>query len=219
MPLLPFRTGNTWLSDDLLIVLDRLFNIGCGLRFLKRETFQLQWNLDYSHGFDDEELERQLGSLCDQGLLLRDDEDRAYGAIYRMLPKGGALWSEERRPVWERYCQCRWTSTMRGREVLTVVAVSARIRDDILRVYPRSPTRTRTKVLTEYPYFLGWLPFDRLYLGAAICDAEMPSPEGSAEEFAAYSKRISDNYARLDAERTWWDDVADLQRFITPGSG
>jgi hypothetical protein len=106
----PYRTGTTWLTDDQLVLLDVLFNGGTWLRLLGREHFLEQWNLGYAHGLDDATLECNIRWLWEHGVVERErDGEHTW---FRMTPDGGDLWSRERRPVWERYCMERYTTTL-----------------------------------------------------------------------------------------------------------
>src|SRR5436190_20042369 len=127
---LPFRTCKTWLTDDQLILLDVLFRGGTSFRLLRRDGFLEQWNDGYAHRLDDPELRCNLRWLCEHGVL--EAEGNGDEAVYRMAAAGGEMWSQERCPVWDRYCTECYRTTSRGRTMLTVYAVSSRIRDEVL---------------------------------------------------------------------------------------
>jgi hypothetical protein len=208
MQKLPFRTNTTWLSDDDLILLDVLFDCGVMFRHLRRDNFQLQWNLGYAHSLDDDQLRCRLRWLIDHCVLDTDrHENRNY---FRMTANGGQLWSQERCPIWDRFCTERYKITLRNRTMMSVVAVSPQIRDDFLRLWPMYPARLRTATIADYG-LVPWLPFPELHVGIATYDEQS---EWTPEEYAVYLDGSREYQAVLQRERSWWRFVSELQRFI-----
>lgn len=208
---LPYRTNATWLTDDDLILLDVLFDGGATFRLLRRSVFRDQWNLGYSHRLNDDELHRRLAWLCERGVLETTvDTD---GTFFDLTAAGGKLWSEERCPVWERYCAVQRTTELpsKGRTVLAAIAVSPQILDEFLRLVPRCRVRRRTAIVPGDGY-LPWLRFPRLYLGIVAYS------EWTPEEYSDRDQRYLEHRTRLELERSWWGDIKELQRF-TPGGG
>jgi hypothetical protein len=96
-----FRTGVSGLSDNELMVLDHLFP-GCwfGLKGFYEEDFSFHANLPFSHGFSDRKVRALLADWADRGWLAYDEELPAYA----LTPTGGAVWEQERLPLWDRFC-------------------------------------------------------------------------------------------------------------------
>ena len=157
----PFRTNKTWLTDDQLILLDVLFDGAAAFRLLRGKAFRGQWNLGYSHTLDDDQLQCNLRWLCEHGVL--DEERFRDETVFRMTAAGGAFWSQERCPVWKRYCtQQHYTTTLRNRTMITVLAVSAQVRDDFLALWPLNPARRRTATIADHG-LIEWHPFGQLF--------------------------------------------------------
>jgi len=208
MTALPYRTGLSSLSDGELIILDCLFDCRCEFRLLCNSHFKPQWNLPYSHNLDDEALRTTLASLCERGILA---SEKARGRIvFGMTPAGGEIWSSERRPNWDRFCTERYAETIRGRTMMTVIAVSPTIRDDFLHYWPIYPARRKTATIADFG-LVPWRPFERLHIGIA-CYAE--KREWTPEESAVDTELQAKHRATLAVNRSWWRFVGELQRFI-----
>ncbi|MBN9517581.1 hypothetical protein J0H58_03530 [bacterium] len=205
----PYRTGATQLSDDQLILLDALFDLGAGVDLLRRGVFEVQWNFGYGHTLDDAALARNLLWLCGHGVLAAEGDGGR--ACYRMTPGGGELWSQERCPVWDRYCDHSSRTTPRGRTLMSVVAGAPAVRDHILDLWPESPPlRRRTAVFAEYR-LVGWRPPAPGYVG--LVTYEEPH-QWTADEYLVWAERQRERRARLERERSWWRTVPELQRFV-----
>jgi hypothetical protein len=200
MSSLPFRTRTTSLSDGELILLDVLFDSGSTYRLLRRSRWHGQFNLSYDHGFDDAELRHRLRSLCDQGILEWERSHNQY--CFRMTPLGGDLWSQERCPVWNRYCCERYREDSRGRTHMLVLAASPEIRDDFLNIWPMSPARRRTATF-EDSGLIYWRPFAKIYAGVAFY-----------LEDDDRRRRLHEHWKDIEPRRTWWRFVKELQRFV-----
>lgn len=202
---LPFRTGTTWLGDEELILLDVLFDGGAPFRLLRRDVFRDQWNLRYSHNLSDDELRCHLRWFCEHGVL--ETEVDLGQTVYWMTPAGGELWSSERCAVWDRYCAVRHTTTTsKGRSLVSVVAVSPRIRDDFLRLESKHRARRRVATIADYG-LLRWHPFSQLHFGIVTDTEWIP------EECSDYEAQWREFRTRLNSERSWWGSVKELQRF------
>jgi hypothetical protein len=206
---LPFRANRTWLIDDDLILLDVLFDGPAPMRLLRRDTYRAQWNLGYSHGLNDADLEGRVTQLGEQGVL---KAEFCYGETFvRMTAAGGELWSHERCPEWERYCTERYHTTLKGRTLVTVVAVSPQILDDFLRIWPMCPARRRTATIRNYN-LISWRTFPRLHVGTATYNEEC---EPDSEQEMIGTEWYRERQRRLLEERSWWRCVSELQRFIS----
>lgn len=204
----PYRTGTTWLTDDQLVLLDVLFNGGTSLPFLDRDVFVEQWNLGYTHNLDDGQLECNIRWLCEHGVL--EPFRGEHSTCFRMTRDGGELWSRERCPVWERYCTERYKTTSRGRGQMTVLAVSAEVRDHFLALWPEYPARRKTAVIADRP-LIGWHPFAQVYVGVATYEERY---EWTPAEYLVWAEQHRLHRATLERERSWWRVVPELQRFV-----
>lgn len=208
---IPYRTNASSLSDSELILLDVLFDCYCEFQFLRDSIFKPQWNLSYSHGLTDSQLRQSLIALCQSGILSTRVEDRC--ELFAMTPAGGEVWSSERCPDWERFCMERYSTTSRNRTMMTVVAVSAAIRDDFLSFWPMFPSRYRTTVVSDFG-LVPWKTFGRLHVGVATYNEPH---EWTMAEFADYTELVRQHQKVLDANRSWWRFIGELQRFLVQG--
>jgi hypothetical protein len=210
----PFRTNSTWLDDADLILLDAMLDRGTSFRLLRSVVFRPQWNLGYSHDLTDEQLRTRLRNLVDRGVLMAEHPPR--GTVLRMTPEGGGLWSQERCPIWERFCCERYSETTSGRELMSVVAVSPQIRDDFLRLWPECLTRdsvrrraTSIHNIKNYE-LLNWKSFECYHVGLATYRVQR---EWTPGEFKVHRALYQEHLNRLEEERSWWRTVPELQRF------
>lgn len=206
----PYRTGETWLTDDQLVLLDVLFDGGACLSLLRDEDFSERWNLGYGHALDDVALECNIRWLCERGILALDGN--AEHVSIRMTPEGGALWSRERCSVWDRYCTSRYETVSRGRTLMTVRAVSREVRDQFLTLWPASPARRKTTVIFDDP-LIAWQPFSPVYAGLATYD-ERDDEDCSPEQSVRQAEQRLRHWVKLEQARSWWRSVPELQRFV-----
>jgi len=208
---LPHRTNATSLSNDELVLLDVVFSGDVSFELLRRDAFHLQWNLGYAHDLSDIELREQLRRLCERHILATEDYPDC--TRYSMTPIGGDLWSQERCPVWDRYCIQRNTTTRHDNTRTTVVAVSPEVRDHFLALCPGVPLRQRT-VTIPGNRLLSWRLFPQLYAGLATYYED---PEWTFEEYLTHREPPGQS-AMVERERSWWETVRDLQKFL-PNAG
>ncbi|EDL56290.1 MULTISPECIES: hypothetical protein [Gimesia] len=212
MQKLPYRTDSTCLSDNDLILLDVLFDCDVRFQYLRQEVFCEQWNLGYSHDFDDDQLQDRLKWLCKRGVLeVGGNRNQPY---FRITLKGDELWSEERCPIWDRFCTERYKTTSQKRTMMTVFAVSPQIRDDFLRLWPMYPARRRTATIADFG-LVHRRSFPQLYVGVATYKEQY---EWTPEEYFVYCKLDQEYRERLESERSWWRYVPELQKFILNGA-
>jgi hypothetical protein len=205
---LPYRTRRTWLTDDQLILLDVLFSRGTFFTYLRREGFSAQWNLGYSHSLGDDALRCNLRWLCEHGTLAAQaDGDQT---VFRMTPAGGDLWSQERCPIWDRYCIECYRTTSRGRTMMTVYAVSPRVRDEFLALWPLYPARHPTVTIPDRG-LIAWHPFGQLHAGVATYHEPL---QWTLEEHRAWLERYREHESMLERRQSWWRYVEELQRFV-----
>jgi hypothetical protein len=205
---LPYRTNSTWLSDDHLILLDAIFDHGAWEADLTQAAIGSLCNLPYSHNFSDDQLQQQLAELSGQHVITRHMNE--HGPTVRITANGGDLWCRERTPIWDRFCTERYKTTLRGQTLMSVIAVSAEVRDTFLEIWPMYPARRRRTVIRDFG-LIKWHPFTQLHVGLATYD----EPNSwSGDEYISHRKASSEHQALLRRERTWWRNVKELQRFM-----
>lgn len=195
---LPFRTGETWLTDGQLVLLDVMFE-GFRISFplLKSDHFSEQWNVNYSHDFSDEELLCNLHWLCEHGVIEMNMEENQ--SLFEITRAGGDLWSKERRPLWDRYCTARWKEGYTGRVFMSVIATSPGIRDDYLRLHQMESVGCRRASISDYGV-IPWRRFPQLYVAVTRFDEQR--------------RLCPEAYARLKSDCSWWTNTSNMQRFL-----
>ena len=200
MPISLFRTHRTWLTEDQLLLLDVVFRYGTEFSLLRRTGFREQWNCQ-PHKLDNDQLRCNLRWLCEHGVLTAEREERK--TWFRMTASGGELWSQERCPVWERFCWETYKTTSRDRTLMSVVAVSSQVRDEFLALRSPDLARRRTFNLAGNHCLLGWRLFRPLFVGLATYE----------EDCLAWLE-TRQQIEQIESQRTWWRSVYELQRFI-----
>jgi hypothetical protein len=205
----PYRTGETWLSDDQLVLLDALFKgYKTAVRLLRRSSFNAQWALGYAHELDDTALKSNIRLLCEHGVLaIKHDCDETR---LQITCEGGELWSRERCPVWERYCTDRYKTTLRGRTLMSVRAISPQMRDEFLDLCPQRPARCKTAVLGSCT-LIHWRPATPIYVGVATYEEPC---EWTPEEFTEWAEQERQHLTTVEQNRSWWRTIRELQRFV-----
>ena len=132
-----FRTGASGLSDDELMLLDGFFP-GWQLNgnYLDTENFSEYMNLDFTHSMTSDALKSLLARWVEIGWLDHEEEKGRYNLSLTLL--GGAVWEQERLPVWNRFLQ---TSEWRlpGDSPLAYLTISSPASNTI-RAYLRTAT-------------------------------------------------------------------------------
>ena len=206
MPIEKYRTHTTGLSDDELLILDVMFDSYVTWPMLRRRHFTNQFNAE-SHSLDDEHLVETLRRFVREDVIAPIEHTFRGHRYIGLTPAGGGLWSRERCPVWECYAMSRIRESTTDRELLTVRAATAQIRDDYLRLVPDGPARRRTAVIKD-DSLIYWRAFGMIHVGLATY---VPKTRWTPEE---YQSQLA-HRARCEAERTWWHTVAQMQRFMT----
>lgn len=207
MTQLPFRSHKSDLLDSELVLLDVLFNGDCQFRLLRNEVFRAQWSFPFSHGLDDDALRATLRSMCERGLL---GVHRETGPVrFHMTRLGFDAWSDERCPIWERFCTWHTRDRSNGRTRITVVAVSPEVRNDFIRYWPPYPARRRIKAIADYG-LVAFRVFDTLHVGFAWFIEPQPS---TCNDLDAFTQNYKRNLSRIREHRSWWGTVPQLQRF------
>ncbi len=194
-----YRTNTAWLSDDQLLLLDALFDTGTSLSMLHRDGSLKQFNFGYTHSLDDAALEGNIIQLCEQRVLESQCDQNS--TWYKMTGTGGELWSQERCPVWEKYCTERYKTTLCGRTQLSVVVASPEVRDHFLSQWPETSARRKKAVIADRPPLIEWRSFEQVYVGVATYDQHCPHSS-------------TDHWTMLERERSWWRSVSELQKFV-----
>jgi len=200
----PYRTGRTWLSDDQLVLLDVMFDCGVCIEALRRDTFQQDFNLQYGHGLDDAALTCNLRWLCEHGVLSTERR-----RVFHMTPAGGKLWSEERCPVWERYCDISNRPTHRDRKLMRVLAQTASVRDHALTLL--APRRAHRRVTVVDAALPPWRARAQFHVGIALYEEPR---RWTPAEYHVWAAEKQERQAVLEREQSWWSNVWGLQRFI-----
>lgn len=104
---LPPRTNLTSLTNDELLLFDFLFDCSTPRKFLYRRNYSESMNCLYNHSLSDREVDDTMVRMESEGLVESHCRDVRYGISYSLLPAGGELWEQERKPVWDRYCSGR----------------------------------------------------------------------------------------------------------------
>ena len=202
-----FRTHTSDLSDDELRLLDVLFRGAGPLSSLRRANFADTWNQPY-HQLDDDELVRNVVSLCDRGVLSTElHHEQTY---VRFTERGAKLWSDERHPLWDRYAFDRYGMTASGKQYATVVTTTPATRDDILRLggvcgnWQLNDSRLRKFEIRRHT-LIPWRTFPRLFV-AIVVDLK--------DEYAFGSEQWRQWSAVFEDRRSWWRDVFELQKFL-----
>src|SRR5262249_38621605 len=165
-------------------------------------------DLGYAHSLDDGELRCHLRWLCEHGILEAErDGDQT---VFRMTAAGGELWSQERCPVWDRYCIECYRTTSRGRTMMTVYAVTPHVRDEFLALWPLYPARHRTARIADHG-LIGWHPFGQLFVGVATYEEQR---RWTFKEYADWFASYCHHQAVLERERGWWRCVPELHRLV-----
>ncbi len=205
---LPHRTGTTWLTDAQLVLLDEMFSVHVPFRLLREETFRPQFNVPYSHGFNDAELEAQLRALCNRGVLGSKTRDDSM-TTYTLSQAGGALWSEERAPIWSRYVSTRHGRTHSGLDQFRVVGEVREVVEQFVDYAVRTPLKIREIRLHDCG-LLPWRSFPSVF---ALFVTYAEKRKWGPTELEEYSEEHERRRGCL-SDRTWWQKVGQLQKFI-----
>lgn len=213
MKTIPFRTNETKLADNELLLLDVMFNLAVVPPMLRQCNFQHQFKLP-PHSIDDASLKLTLSRFTDDGIIQAIDDWFFRGHQYISLTQHGAeLWSSERCPVWEQHCSTRQTGSIPEKSFMSIQAVTPEIRDDFLRIRFQDPIRIkRTTICGDG--MLWWKSFDRLHVGLACFDEHHGIPP---EQLGQWAESQREHMMMIEQERTWWQSARELQKF-TPNS-
>jgi hypothetical protein len=195
-----YRTNTTSLSGDELLILDVMFDSCAAYVQLRQCNFIAQHNVP-PHSLDDAALKSTLQRLLHEKII-EPTGGEFHGHPYLALTKhGGALWSAERCPVWQRYCYDRYRAVIRGRQIMSVAAVSADTCDDFVRVWSRSLARYKKYAIRDTG-LIPWHPFGTIHALVASYDEEQDCTCDVSS-----------------SARTWWRKVDELQKFIGAKDG
>lgn len=201
---LPKRTATTGLSDDVLLLLDFLFDKWSSIQSLQRDVFPFHHNCSYSHSLDDDELQECIKRLMREGIL----QARVAGGsrscdVWTLTELGGHLWEKERLPDWTRFLgDSLWQDDERN-WTLEVRAPSLTLAQDFVRTATRCNlwgdqlrTPWRQDLIDDHAW-IAWRTFPRVH----VLTVQVQPHCGSAD------------WRLYNEERTWWRTMAELQRF------
>jgi hypothetical protein len=194
-----YRTGETSLTDDELLLLDVLFDKNITKSFLYRENFAVRLNAR-AHELFDEEVDTTIDRFCDLGYLVPRESFKPEVPAYEMTGLGGSLWEAERLPQWEHYGSDRYVESRSGKEILLFVSPSDATCRFFMGHWRRCPERLRFWSIKSYE-LLSWRSFPRLYVGSAFYSQDAWHRDQAERE-------------SLESHRTWWRCVRELQRFL-----
>jgi hypothetical protein len=198
--LLPFRTRQTPLTDDDLVILDVVCLYSVLPTMLRKATFNATWAFGYCHSLDNSSLTFALNRLRQTRSI---ESKRTSGDIRLAATQyGGELWTSERSPDWLRYVQIRFSTGPGGREQVTAISPGDDTPDmcvDFLAagglgVDDREPVRA-----IGDSGMLDWITFPVLYFARATVLYD----SGSIWDHSTYESR-----------RPFWTNVTQLQKFI-----
>jgi len=102
------RSGETFLTDDDLLLFDFIALYDVPFWAMCRDKYQLSINSRETHSLDDGALRDVLERYVGQGLLRAKEVQlgvrRGPQQYFGLTAAGGELWERERRPVWNLYC-------------------------------------------------------------------------------------------------------------------
>lgn len=195
-----WRTGETHLSDDELLLLDALFDKGGYWQMLRRDDFAKRHALPHSHTLDDNALQHTLARLREDALL------QAYYAPYdapdyrqhwMLTPRGGALWQRERLPDWSRYCYATtyYDDTRALWRVESPALATAQAFAQTAHALGMGAPSPQTLQHMELPQYqmLPWKSFPQVH-----------------RLFGARGATTFDDSAAYDAALAWWRTVNEL---------
>ncbi|NOY41488.1 MAG: hypothetical protein GXP26_06595 [Planctomycetes bacterium] len=223
---LPRRTGATELTDDELLLFDFFFDKPAAAHLVRRGQYPIHMNVRYSHGLDDQQLQKTLSDLCQRQLITRESDPEYFDGdwMYGLSPAGGALWEIERRPIWARYCEVNSKplrpNDWNGYQLLTVLSPSLKTAQAFLEaalatgdtVAKESPPKSRYQLIRNPRLCAYWKEFSEVHaiLLKVLPDyISMDRREG--EEFDVEQWRCCvAARERLEACRTWWRGIDEL---------
>lgn len=198
------RTHATSLTDDELIFLDVMFDGAAPFRMLRQSMFMDYWNSD-PHSLDDCQLRDTIDRFCEGGVLEPDPFGYQNQTYYGLTRHGGALWESERTPVWKRYVLNSYRAMPSGKQMVSILAVSADVRDDYwctgcdLGMWSSNIARVRFWRIANHT-LIPWKRFPHIYVAVAIVNQDQEEPNTA--------------WMLYEARRTWWQNVSELQKFI-----
>jgi hypothetical protein len=201
----PFkRTFCTSLSNDELILLDALFDVWDTPESLLPQNFATAFNLPYAHDLETAGVRTTIEGLIERGLIQsRVERTHAKEITWLALTAaGGELWTLEREPAWDCFCQdaswpaepgdgC-WMMCVRSPSLDTARAfLETGIRCGLYDVTPHHITEATTGEA-----LIPWRRFSVVY--------ELRAPLATRES-------VYVDWARYQRERRWWRTISELE--------
>ena len=139
--MLPKRNNKTDLNNSELLLLDFLATLGPTTAFqLSNNEYSIHMYVSYSHNLNFEETNVVLDNLYTKKLVSRkygiissskfDNKLKKHtfiktqGFTYSLNEKGGAAWSTERTPIWEKYCDYRLFNNEKNNEFIEFASIN-----------------------------------------------------------------------------------------------
>jgi hypothetical protein len=198
------RTFCTSLSNDELILFDALFDVWDTPESLLSENFATAFNLPYTHDLDTAGVRTTIEGLIERGLIqTRVERTPAKDITWLALTAaGGELWTLEREPAWDRFCDDAswptgahdgpWMMCVRSPSLETARAfLETAIRCGLYDITPQHMTEATTGEA-----LIPWHSFPVVY--------ELRAP-------LATPQSVDVDWARYQRERRWWRTVSELE--------
>lgn len=205
MPQPLYRTRTTDLSDGELALLDVLLLHSADFHCLRDQRFVERF-MHCSHGYDDAALQKLLDNFCQRRIVKFAEHIGAFS----MTEIGCDLWSSERSPVWEKFAAERYGEHRAGKETVSVVTTAAETLDEILTVgrelgmWQLDRARIRRTRIRNHELIAG-RQFPILHVAVGVI-----RPYAEDEDFS------EDHIWECERRRTWWRNVRELQKLVTP---
>jgi hypothetical protein len=207
-----FRTFATSLTDDELTLLDVMFENVVVPSMLRQCNIYNQFLTTHSLG--DLALSESIERFLREGIAKPLDSIFRSQRCLAITEHGAALWSSERCPVWERYCVDREFAVVGDQTLVSVRAVTPKIREEYLQIAHSNPTRVKRTTIRDNG-LLPWRSFDCLYVGLVSFTKPKWHPSDDLQPWLEYRQG---ELARVERQRTWWRDIGELQKFSNPSS-
>jgi hypothetical protein len=207
MNVLPYRTYETSLSEDEMLIFDFLsLWQDVPERALKRDAYPTHMNVRYSHALDGPELHESLHSLAGKGLVKSKVGEYFFKVphietCWSLTPLGGELWELERRPKWDKFCMDSIKSLRSGTALLTVISPNKGTAERFWDIATRANIWDLSFPSPRYwrirrHELLSWRSFPELHVLAGK---------------GLNSKKNTD-WNLYEANQTWWRSITELER-------
>ncbi len=201
--ILSYRSYTSELPESQLLLFDGLALAGPQPQsFLFDRNLSDSLNIDRSHHLSDEEVLLTINTLLKTGLFIREDNVVSLSAL------GGILWESERHPVWRRYAISGVDASTSRFQVLCV----DRCIGDMLMKYAAAKWFAENSFSHVEYEICEWTPryWDPIRPCYCLSNPVTYDPSSLYEQDTSIEPNI---------ERTWWENLYELQRFLHEDSG